>query len=109
MKPVRFDYYRADSVADATAALAELREDAAVLAGGLSLGPMLNLRLVRPRAVIDITRVASLATIEARGAVVSTGAMVAQAGAAQAHLLRRRGPLPALAPPAVGPFQTRQP
>jgi 2-furoyl-CoA dehydrogenase FAD binding subunit len=107
MKPVRFDYYRADSVADATAALAELREDAAVLAGGLSLGPMLNLRLVRPRAVIDITRVASLATIEARGAVVSTGAMVAQADAAESDILRRDVPLLALALPWVGHFQTR--
>jgi len=56
MKPVRFDYCRPNTVADATEVLADLREDAAVLAGGMSLGPMLNLRLVRPRAVIDITR-----------------------------------------------------
>jgi CO/xanthine dehydrogenase FAD-binding subunit len=107
MKPVRFDYYRAHSVADATSALAELREDAAVLAGGLSLGPMLNLRLVRPRAVIDITRVAGLAAIEARGAVVSTGAMVAQADAAESDVIRRDVPLLKLALPWVGHFQTR--
>jgi len=107
MKPARFDYYRAGSIADATGVLAELREDAAVLAGGLSLGPMLNLRLVRPRAVIDITRVPRLDTVELRNGSVATGAALTQADALESDVVRREIPLLALALPWVGHFQTR--
>src|SRR5262245_35582800 len=107
MKPVRFDYYRAETVADATGVLAELREDVAVLAGGMSLGPMLNLRLVRPRAVIDITRIAELDKIEPRDGMVATGAAVTQADAYASDIVRRDIPLLARALPWVGHFQTR--
>ena len=58
VKPAPFDYYRPGSIAEAVGLLAELREEAAMLAGGMTLGPMLNLRMVRPRAVIDISRIA---------------------------------------------------
>jgi 2-furoyl-CoA dehydrogenase FAD binding subunit len=107
MKPVRFDYCRPDTIADATGVLAELREEAAVLAGGLSLGPMLNLRLVRPRAVIDITRLRGLDTIELRDGIVATDANVVQADALDSDVIRRELPLLALALPWVGHFQTR--
>jgi 2-furoyl-CoA dehydrogenase FAD binding subunit len=107
MKPVRFDYCRADTIADAAAVLAELREEAAVLAGGLSLGPMLNLRLVRPRAVLDITRVRALDAIALRDGIVATGANVIQADALDSEVIRREVPLLALALPWVGHFQTR--
>lgn len=107
MKPARFDYYRADSVADAVAVLADLREDAAVLAGGLSLGPMLNLRLVRPRAVLDITRISGLDTVAVRDGAIVTGALMTQADALESDLIRHEIPLLALALPWVGHFQTR--
>jgi len=107
MKPVRFDYFRPDTIADATGVLAELREDAAVLAGGLSLGPMLNLRLVRPRAVIDITRISGLDKIELRNGHVATGAALPQADALESDIVRQDIPLLALALPWVGHFQTR--
>jgi 2-furoyl-CoA dehydrogenase FAD binding subunit len=107
MKPVRFEYCRPVSIGDATAVLADLREDAAVLAGGLSLGPMLNLRLVRPRAVIDISRLRGLDTIELRNGIVATGANVIQADALDSDVIRRELPLLAQALPWVGHFQTR--
>lgn len=107
MKPVRFDYYRAETVADATSVLAELREEAAVLAGGLSLGPMLNLRLVRPRAVIDITRIAGLDAVDARDRIVATGGTLTQGDAFDSDVVRREIPLLAQALPWVGHFQTR--
>jgi 2-furoyl-CoA dehydrogenase FAD binding subunit len=107
MKPVRFEYCRPVSVMDATAVLADLREDAAVLAGGLSLGPMLNLRLVRPRAVIDISRLRGLDAIELRHGIVATGANVVQADALDSEIIKRELPLLALALPWVGHFQTR--
>jgi 2-furoyl-CoA dehydrogenase FAD binding subunit len=107
MKPVPFDYYRPDSVAESVALLAQLREGAALLAGGMTLGPMLNLRMVRPRAIIDISRIDSLRTIEPGGAGVTTGSTVIQNDALASPLLREQVPLLALALPWVGHFQTR--
>lgn len=79
MKPVSFDFIRATTVAEATQVLAEFDGDARVLAGGQSLVPMLNLRLARPTAVVDISRIAELATIDVSPTVISFGAMVTHA------------------------------
>jgi len=107
MKPAAFDYYRPATVAETVGLLAELREDAAVLAGGMTLGPMLNLRMVRPRAVIDISRMDALRTISLGGNVLATGSAVVQGDALQSEVVRREVPLLALALPFVGHFQTR--
>ena len=58
MKPRPFDYVRPETVEEAVALLAEHGDDARVLAGGQSLMPMLNLRLVEPTFSIDIARIA---------------------------------------------------
>ncbi|HLN10159.1 MAG TPA: FAD binding domain-containing protein [Xanthobacteraceae bacterium] len=107
MKPVRFDYCRAETVADAVGLLAELREDAAVLAGGMTLGPMLNLRIARPRTVIDIGRIAELRALTPGKTTLTTGATLVQADALESAIVRRDVPLLALALPFVGHFQTR--
>jgi CO/xanthine dehydrogenase FAD-binding subunit len=107
MKPVAFEYCRPDTLAEALDLLAERREEAAVLAGGMSLGPMLNLRMVRPRRVIDISRLAGLDGIEVRGDRIVTGATVIQADALDSAVIRKELPLLALALPWVGHFQTR--
>ena len=64
MKPVRFDYERPSDLA--TALTLGTREDVVVkfLAGGQSLGPMLNLRLVQPDLLVDITAIAELKQVE---------------------------------------------
>ena len=64
MKPAAFDYVVADSVEGAVAALG--RGDAKIIAGGQSLVPMLNFRLLRPSILVDINRIPDLAFI-ARG------------------------------------------
>jgi CO/xanthine dehydrogenase FAD-binding subunit len=107
MKPVAFEYCRPDTLAEALDVLAERREEAAVLAGGMSLGPMLNLRMVRPKTVIDISRLAGLNGIEVRGDRVVTGATVIQADALDSAVIAKELPLLALALPWVGHFQTR--
>jgi 2-furoyl-CoA dehydrogenase FAD binding subunit len=68
---------------------------------------MLNLRLVRPRAVIDITRVRGLDAIVVKDGIVATGATATQADALESDVIRREVPLLALALPWVGHFQTR--
>jgi len=60
VKPAPFSYYRARSVPETVALLAELGDGAKILAGGQSLVPMMNFRLARPSALIDITRIPGL-------------------------------------------------
>lgn len=60
MKPPPCAYHRSLSVADALDALGRYGDDAAVLAGGQSLVPMLSLRLARPSALIDVFDVEEL-------------------------------------------------
>jgi 2-furoyl-CoA dehydrogenase FAD binding subunit len=107
MKPVAFDYHRPNTVAEAVAVLDDMREEADVLAGGMTLGPMLNMRLVRPRAVVDITRIEALRSIAIKGNTVVTGTCVVQSHALRSDLVARELPLLALALPWVGHFQTR--
>ena len=59
MKAATFDYVRAQSAAHALELLAE-HPESRLIAGGQSLGPMLNLRLARPGRLIDIRRCAEL-------------------------------------------------
>lgn len=107
MKPVAFDYHRPETVLEAAALLAELREDAAVMSGGMTLGPMLNLRIVRPRAVVDVSRIKALKSITLTDKTVVTGAAVVQADAMRSDVIKKEVPLLALGLPWVGHFQTR--
>jgi 2-furoyl-CoA dehydrogenase FAD binding subunit len=107
MKPVAFDYHRPETVPEAAALLAELREDAAVMSGGMTLGPMLNLRMVRPRAVVDVSRIKALKSITVTDKAVVTGAAVVQADAMRSDIIKKEVPLLALGLPWVGHFQTR--
>jgi CO/xanthine dehydrogenase FAD-binding subunit len=72
MKPAAFEYVVADSIEMAVASLAG--GDAKIIAGGQSLVPMLNFRLLRPAILVDINRIASLGFIR-DGAVVTIGAL----------------------------------
>ena len=60
MKPASFAYHLAGSVPEAVALLGELGDEAKILAGGLSLVPMMNFRLARPSALVDVTRIPGL-------------------------------------------------
>ena len=74
MKPVDFTYHRADSVEDALERLAAGGDGTKLVGGGQSLGPMLNLRLSRPRVLVDISSVEALRRIESTRESVVTGA-----------------------------------
>jgi 2-furoyl-CoA dehydrogenase FAD binding subunit len=107
LKPAAFAYVRPDSVDEALFALARYGADGRVIAGGQSLGAMLNMRLVRPAAVIDINDLDELSAISLGERTLTTGAMVRQADAlADAHI-RAEVPLLARALPHVGHYQTR--
>jgi carbon-monoxide dehydrogenase medium subunit len=75
MKPPAFDYVVADSVEMAVATLAQARGDAKIIAGGQSLVPMLNFRLLRPSILVDINRIPGLAFIEEDANAIRVGAL----------------------------------
>ncbi len=75
MKPPVFDYIAATSLGMAVAALAEAGGEAKVLAGGQSLMPMLNFRLLRPSILVDINRIRGLGFIEETPDSIRIGAL----------------------------------
>jgi CO/xanthine dehydrogenase FAD-binding subunit len=78
MKPPKFDYHAPASVEEALALLQRYGGDAKLLAGGQSLMPLLNFRLSRPAALVDLNRIASLAYIKEHDGQVRLGAMTRQ-------------------------------
>jgi len=107
MKPRPFDYVRPDMVEEAVEILADYGDEARVLAGGQSLLPMLNLRLIDPAMLIDISRIAELDGIRDLGAMIEVGAAVTQNALMAWPALDEKLPLLAAALPFVGHFQTR--
>lgn len=96
MKPAPFDYYAPDTVEDAVALLEKLEDDdveAKVLAGGQSLMPMLNLRVARPEALVDLRKLAGLKYIRDEGDVITIGAMTSKSDAEDSVLLKQHQPL----------------
>ena len=79
MKPAPFGYERPRDLQAALAVLGEAEASAKIIAGGQSLGPMLNLRLVEPQLIVDITGLAELKQAERRGDELVLGACVTHA------------------------------
>jgi aerobic carbon-monoxide dehydrogenase medium subunit len=77
MKPAPFEYHRPGSVEEAVELLAA-DPDAKPLAGGQSLVPMLNFRLGRPSALVDLNGIAGLAGIRRENGALVVGAMTRQ-------------------------------
>lgn len=102
MKPVAFAYERPETIDEALDLLADDPAETKVLAGGQSLVPMLNMRLLRPNRLIDINHVVGLDNVTATGAALHVGALVRQADRRLLEL-----PLVAECLPHVGHFVTR--
>jgi aerobic carbon-monoxide dehydrogenase medium subunit len=75
LKPAAFKYQRANTVEEAIEQLTELGDDAKLLAGGQSLVAMMNFRLVRPSALVDITPIPDLQYLEPDGEGLKVGAL----------------------------------
>jgi carbon-monoxide dehydrogenase medium subunit len=75
VKPASFEYVVADSVNSAAAALSVAGGDAKIIAGGQSLVPMLNFRLLRPAVLVDINRIPNLSFIDENEGVIRVGAL----------------------------------
>jgi len=91
MKPAAFEYVRPETLAEAVQALDH--NDAKIIAGGQSLLPMMNFRLVQPERLVDINRIAELSQIEKTETGIRIGALVRHAEAAQSDLLADHLPI----------------
>lgn len=108
MKPAPFAYYCPESLDEAVRLLDEHGEDGKVLAGGQSLMPLMNLRLARPAAIIDLNRVPGLDRIADGGdRGLGIGALTRQRALERDAGLAARNPLLAAAVPLIGHFQIR--
>jgi CO/xanthine dehydrogenase FAD-binding subunit len=109
VKPARFDYHRPASLEEAITLLTRYGGEAKLLAGGQSLMPLMNFRLARPTALIDLNGIASLAYIREDDGHLRFGAMTRQRTIEFSPLVRRRLPLLAEATALVGhlPIRTR--
>jgi len=103
MKPAPFEYHAPESLSDVTALLAEHGDEAKVLAGGQSLVPMLNMRLVRPTVLVDVNGLRELAGIAPTPeGGLRLGALTRHAELAAAPAVIERAPLLAEAARHVG-------
>jgi len=107
MKPPRFEYLAPASLAEALAVLAEHGDAAKVLAGGQSLVPLLNFRLVRPAYLVDLNDIPGLAYIRQDNGRVVIGALTRQRALETSSMVRERVPLLADAMPQIGHVQIR--
>ena len=107
MKPAKFDYFKPDNVDQVLACLAEHKDDARIMAGGLSFMAMMNYRLVEPRVVVDISQLGELAYIRINKKFVEVGAATTQAELKSWPEISLRLPLVEMALRHVGHYQTR--
>jgi aerobic carbon-monoxide dehydrogenase medium subunit len=75
VKPAPFEYFAPETVPEVLALLGEYGDDAKILAGGQSLVPMMNFRLVRPKVLVDINHVGGLSYIRESNGHLLIGAM----------------------------------
>jgi aerobic carbon-monoxide dehydrogenase medium subunit len=107
MIPAAFDYVLADSADAAIAQLAEHGDDAKLLAGGMSLLPLMKLRLATPTVVVDVGRLHDLSYVRDAGDHIAIGALTRHRDVETNDLLEREcGVLRAVAA-QVGDNQVR--
>ena len=75
MKPAPFEYHVPDSLEQALDLMSQYADEAKILAGGQSLVPAMNFRVVQPSMLIDLNRVSELGLIREEGEVIRIGAM----------------------------------
>jgi len=109
VKPPKFDYHAPKTVDEALALLTRYDGEAKILAGGQSLMPLLNFRLSRPAALVDLNRIPTLAYIKEVDGSVRFGAMTRQRAIEFSPVVAKRLPLLTEATRWVGhlPIRTR--
>lgn len=93
MIPAAFEYSSPKSVAEAIALLAKHGADAKILAGGMSLIPLMKLRMAAPKHLIDLNGIAELSYIRESDGHLTIGALTREAELDESALIRDKYPI----------------
>jgi aerobic carbon-monoxide dehydrogenase medium subunit len=107
VKPARFDYYDPRTFEEAVELLAGAGADAKVMAGGQSLMPLMNMRLVRPSVVVDINRVEGAGYVKPWDSGVASGATARLRAMEWNPIIGERLPILKMAARHIGHTQIR--
>jgi carbon-monoxide dehydrogenase medium subunit len=102
-----FDYYTPTTIAEAVSLLGRFGEDAKLIAGSQSLVPMMKLRLVQPKHVVDLRKVPGLSGISEDGGALVIGGMTTHRAIETSAIARDRLPVLAEAAAQIGDAQVR--
>ncbi|HEY3208352.1 MAG TPA: xanthine dehydrogenase family protein subunit M [Actinomycetota bacterium] len=101
MLPARFDYHRPETLDEALELMDRFGDEAKVLAGGMSLIPLMKLRFASPANVVDINRIAELSGMSESGGELRVMAVTRNSELETSDLLRKRYPVMAAAAPLI--------
>jgi CO/xanthine dehydrogenase FAD-binding subunit len=107
MKPAPFEYHVPDSLEQALGLMNQYADEAKILAGGQSLVPAMNFRIVQPGVLIDLNRVSELSFIREEGQTIRIGAMTREGHLELDSSVARHIPLLAEATPFIAHPQIR--
>jgi len=107
MKPAKFDYYDPTTIDEALGLLAQFGDQARPLAGGQSLVPLMNFRLIRPAHLVDLNSVNELSYLRADDGTLRIGATTRQRELERSTEIAERWPLLQEATSFVGHIQIR--
>ena len=107
MIPAAFAYHRAEDLDDAIRVLAEHGDEAKVLAGGMSLIPLMKMRLAQPAVIVDVGGLTSLRYVRKDGDRLRIGALTRHVELARDPLVRLHAPILARMAGGVGDAQVR--
>jgi len=93
MIPPSFDYHAPKGVKDAVALLKEYGADAKILSGGMSLIPLMKLRLASPTHLIDINRIPGLDYVKEAGGFLKIGALARESDLEKSEAVRAKFPI----------------
>src|SRR5690242_14061670 len=93
MKPAQFDYHDPTTLAEALSLMARFGDQARPLAGGQSLVPLMNFRLIRPAHLIDLNGVSELSYLKAENGTLRIGATTRQRELERSALVTQCWPL----------------
>ena len=107
MKPAPFKYTAPETIPEALSLIDEYGYDAKILAGGQSLVPMMNFRLVQPAVIVDINRIPELSFIKKKDKGLLLGAMTRHSQAEKDPLVKDLAPLIYETMPKIATVQIR--
>jgi aerobic carbon-monoxide dehydrogenase medium subunit len=108
VKPAPFEYFAPTDIEEVLVLLAQYGDEAKILAGGQSLIPLMNMRLARPRVIIDINGLSELTyTSPGSHGGLAIGALTRQRAVERSSLVQTHNPLLAAAMQYIGHVQIR--